>query len=104
MPATSCYVLPQPVLGAATTASTGTDRPASGTEISGQTRINESTNAAPVMLMDYYEDMFHEIAAKWFGEGAHLSSSGIEQEDGRLQQDSLQIAREELGLMYLKQV
>lgn len=89
-----CFVLPQAVFHTAVTASVGTDRPASSGKVSGgQTHINESANEAPVMLTNGYEDMFNEIASKWYGEPPRS-------EPQQNQQD-IKSPINDLGLVYL---
>lgn len=105
-PATACFVPAQPVVGTATAASTGTARPGSGTGTGGgQTQINKTMDGAPVVPMDCYEDMFHEIAKKLYGEGA-IVQPGSEQQNGGTgqggqQQNQQNNSQSELGLMDL---
>jgi len=61
----------EPVVGMASTVSTGTDRfSASGWENFGEMEMSREIGVAPHRVVDCYEDMYPEMASNWNGEGA----------------------------------
>lgn len=90
------FVLNQPVVGMASTASTSTDRSASASDILGGKQMSQEKDVPlRVVPMDCYEEMFNEMASKWYGEGAICQSLGFTE----LQQSQQTITPKELGLM-----
>lgn len=107
-PATACFVPAQTVVGSAAAATAGTARPVTaggGTGGAGQGQSNKTMDGAPVVPMDCYEDMFHEIAKKFYGEGALVQQPGSDQQNGGTgqsqQQGQQSNAQGDLGLMDL---
>jgi hypothetical protein len=119
-PVAACFVPAQPGSGGGGVAGTpatgtGTGAPASGgaraPTASVQVQAKTMDGApVPVVPMDCYEDMFHEIAKKFYGEGA-LVPGGIVQQGtdqngtvtggGGQQQQGQTNSQGELGMMDL---
>lgn len=66
----------EPVVGTASTVSTGTDRfSASGWENFGEMEMSQEIGVAPLRVVDCYGDMYLEMASNWNGEGAVQSEN-----------------------------
>ncbi len=77
-PAAACFVPAQPGSGVAATAAAPAAPRASTAAVQVQAKTMDGA-PVPVVPMDCYEDMFHEIAKKFYGEGA-LVPGGIVQQ------------------------
>ena len=107
-PAAACFVPAQPGSGVAATATATPAAPRAPTTAAVQVQAKTMDGApVPVVPMDCYEDMFHEIAKKFYGEGAlvpgGIVQQGTDQQNGAGggQQQQQTNAQSELGMMDL---
>ena len=116
-PAAACFVPAQPGTGGGVAATAATPAGAARAPTAAVQLQAKTMDGAPVPVvpMDCYEDMFHEIAKKFYGEGA-LVPGGIvqqgadqnggttannQQQGGGQQQQQQANAQSELGMMDL---
>lgn len=83
------------------TASARSTGSASTTTSQGQAKSTSDGAPVPVVPMDCYEDMFHEIAKKFYGEGALVQGGIVQGTDQNGTGGNQQQSQSELGLMDL---